>query len=133
MTKHNLTQNEIFSSAWAKVKTHAWYLFTVLFMALAIMSAVAHNNLLIEIIAGLAVGIALTTVSLTIAHGNHPTYHDLIKSFKNQKISVNYALASIVYILILLVGIGGGRELCSCINIYYMAVGNARKLTRGNK
>lgn len=106
MTKHNFTQKEVFTSAWSKVKANAWFLFTVFFGAAAVTAALSRTGP-VEWIAAVAIGIAITSVALVIARGDTPSYHDVIKHFKNHKVPMNYTLATILYLLVVLIGFAG--------------------------
>ena len=103
MQTHTFTYKELFSHAWAKTKEHAWYLFRVLLLCGIIMGAGRFLFILSPII-DLLVGIAIIAVSLIIVNGHTPTFDDLLKSFKSYKITWHYFLASLLCILIIIVG-----------------------------
>lgn len=105
MTKHNFTQKEVFKSSWAQVKENAWYLFTVFFFAMVLMNALSHTGIA-QLLTGAVISISLITISLIIASGGRPSYEDLLKHFRNYKVPLTYALATLVYILNALVGFG---------------------------
>jgi uncharacterized membrane protein len=96
---------EVFKEAWAKVKSHAWFLFTVFFFGWFAIAAVDRSGP-IEILVGLAVSITIITASLLIVEGHSPAFQDIFKHFKNCKIPWNYTLATILYTLIVLIGFG---------------------------
>lgn len=104
MTTHKFTLKEVFSPAWAKTKEHAWYLFCVFVLSAVVMGAGRLVFFLSPII-NLLVGIAVITVSLVIASGHTPKFDDLLKSFKNYKITWHYILTTILYIIIVLIGL----------------------------
>lgn len=103
MTQHNFTIKELFNSAWQATKKNAWYLFTIFFIAGLILSIGSLTPLggFVQIL----VGISIVTISLVIVSGNMPTYEDTIKSFKTYKIAWHYLLATLLYALIVVVGI----------------------------
>ncbi len=103
MQTHTFTYKEIFSGAWAKTKENAWYLFRVMILAAVIMGAGRFLFILSPII-DFFVGIAIITISLVIMNGHTPTFHDLLKSFKNYKISWHYFIASIFTLILIIVG-----------------------------
>jgi hypothetical protein len=105
MTKHNFTQKEIFTNAWNKLQAHAWYLFTIYFIAAVIMSAVSRAGI-IQFAVCVGLSIALLGVTLKLIKGDTPTYQDLLAHFKNYKTPLHYTLATIAYTLILLAGFG---------------------------
>ena len=105
MINHNFTLQNVFKEAWSKVKAHAWYLFIVFFISATIMAALARTGIL-EGLACIAVSIAIITVSLMIVDGHTPTCNDLFKHFKSNKVPWNYTVASILYILVVLLGFG---------------------------
>ncbi|MFA5132006.1 MAG: DUF975 family protein [Candidatus Paceibacterota bacterium] len=104
MTTHNFTFKEIFSSAWGLTKKNAWYLLCVLLAGAIIMGAVDHIKVLGAIV-GLFLGVAVITVSLIIVEGKTPTFSDLFSSFKSYTIIWKYLLASVLYGIIIFVGL----------------------------
>jgi uncharacterized membrane protein len=104
MNTHTFTLKEIFNSAWDKAVEHAWYLLCVFLGAAVIMGAVTPIPI-IGAIVGVFLGVAIITIALVIVSGATPTFADLLKSFKNYKIVWHYLLASLLYGLIVLVGL----------------------------
>jgi uncharacterized membrane protein len=105
MTKHNFTQKEVFTEAWAKVKRHAWFLFIVFFITATIMSALTRTGI-VELLACIAVSISIITASLMIVEGHTPSFNDLFKHFKSNKVPWNYTVATILYGLVVFAGFG---------------------------
>lgn len=103
MTKYNFSIKEILSSAWSETKKNAWFLFCV-FVGTLVLSMITRHLMFINFIVSLVAGIALTTVSLVIAHGKTPVYSDLTKSFHSYKITLNYVLATILYCIAIALG-----------------------------
>jgi uncharacterized membrane protein len=104
MTTHNFTQKEIFGSAWAKTKEHSWYIFC-LFIAFGSLMGAAKSTFFFSPFVALFVGIAIIAVSLVIVRGGHPTLHDVTKSFRTYKITWHYITASILTLIICLIGL----------------------------
>lgn len=71
---------------------------------LGVATAAVSRIDILELIVGLATSIIIVAVSLVIAEGKTPTYHDVIKSFTGYSLPLRFTFASILYALI--VGIG---------------------------
>ena len=104
MIKHNFTISEIFNSAWTKTKEHAWFLFRT-FLALGVIAGISSFIPIFSSIVDFFIGIALIAVSLVIVRGGTPTLNDFTKSFKTAKIFWHYALATLLFILITVLGL----------------------------
>ena len=96
-TTHNFTISQIVKESWSKTKENAWYLFCVFMVAIILMGASPLSSIF--------VGISIITISLVIIRNETPVFYDLVKSFKNYKILWHYFLASLLYMLILIVGL----------------------------
>lgn len=95
---------DIFDSAWSKTKENAWFLFCVFLIAVVIMWATKFLPVIGSLIS-IFIGISVTAVSIVIASDRTPSYEDLIKSFRNYKITLHYILASILYAIIIVLGL----------------------------
>lgn len=104
MTIHKFTLKEVFSPAWTKTKEYAWYLFCVFILSVAVM-AIGRFTFILAPLIDYLVGISIVTISLVIASGHTPTFNDLFKSFKNYKITWHYILTTLLYILIVVIGL----------------------------
>lgn len=104
MIKNNLNIQEIFSEAWDKTKKNYWFLFCLFIVSAIVMSVLQHVKLL-NFVVGIFIGIAALTISIIIARGHTPKYEDLFKSFKDYKITLNYFLASIIYMIVIIIGL----------------------------
>ncbi|MDB5260228.1 MAG: hypothetical protein JWN37_459 [Candidatus Nomurabacteria bacterium] len=102
MTTQHISIKDIFTDSWAKYKENAWYLIIVLILA-GVVTMICNRVPLLGAIVGIIVSIALTTVALVITNNQTPTYGDLVKNFKDYKITLNYILASILVGLIMVV------------------------------
>ena len=103
MPTHTFSIREALNVGWAKTKEHFWYLLSVFAICVLIIGA-AHRTLL-HPIAGFLLGISIITVSLAIVHNKIPTYYDLIKSFRTYVIPWKSFLSSLLYCLIVLLGL----------------------------
>lgn len=116
MTNHKFTQKEVFTSAWNKVRDNAWFLFTVYFMAAALLSSLSFNALaqflfqtgingnvigvaqiILKLVTYYAVCIALFNVTLKIVSHGSASYSDLVTPFKTSRLSTTYTAASLMY------------------------------------
>lgn len=103
MIKNNLNLQEIFSEAWIKTKGNVWFLFC-LFIVSTIVVGVTNHMPFLSFIVSVPVGIAMLTVAIIIANGHKPKYEDLFKSFDDYKITLNYFIASIIYMVVIIAG-----------------------------
>lgn len=104
MIKNNLNIQEIFSEAWVKTKKNYWFLFCLFVVSTIIIGLTQHTELLAFIVS-IPIGIATLTIAILIANGHIPKYSDLFKSFDNYKITLNYILASTLFMIIVLLGL----------------------------
>lgn len=104
MIKNNLNIQEIFSEGWDKTKKNYWFLFC-LFVGSTIVIGLTQHSGLLNFLISIPIGIATLGISIIIANGHTPKYGDLFKSFDNYKITLNYFLSSIIYIIIVLIGL----------------------------
>lgn len=104
MIKNNLNIQEIFSEAWIKTKNNYWFLFCLFVVSTIIIGLTQHSDLLAFVVS-IPIGIATLTIAILIANGHTPKYGDLFKSFDNYKITLNYILASILFMIIVLLGL----------------------------
>ncbi len=107
MTHNDINYKELFFFGWNKTKEHFWFILGV--AAISILIDGLASLLHVESIFSFLVTIAITSVLLDIVHGHTPRYKDLLKPFKNHKITWHYLLATALIFLALGVclGIGG--------------------------
>jgi uncharacterized membrane protein len=104
MSTHNFTIKELYKEAWTKVKEHAWYLFCVLLGSSVLMAAVSHSSLMNALVSCI-VDIAIVSISLIIISDKKPVFSDLLSSFKSYETTWHYILASLLFILAIVLGL----------------------------
>ena len=104
MTHKQFTYKELLRFGWNTFKQHAWFLTALTFLYFLITMIVTDISVVRDIISML-MSIALTAVTLKLVDGHSPHYKDLLTPFKTYKVTLHYFLASILYMLIVLVGL----------------------------
>ncbi len=104
MTHKQFTYKELLTFGWNTFKQHAWFLVALTFLYFLISFIVADISVIRDIVSML-MSIALTAVALVLVDGHSSRYSDLLAPFKTYKVTLHYFLASILYMLIVLVGL----------------------------
>jgi uncharacterized membrane protein len=104
MSTTNFTYKELLTDSWVKLKEQFWFLFLACVLTLAI-SFIAGSIPLLGQIIGLFVGIILTYIGLQVTNNHILRFEDLVKPFNDYKITWHYFLATLLYLLIVLVGL----------------------------
>lgn len=103
--KHNhFTYKELLSFGWLKTKEHFGYLISLVVGSFVIGLITGGIPLVGNIIAGLTT-LAFLAALFVITSGKKPTYKDLLTPFVTYKVTLHYFLASILYVVIVFVGI----------------------------
>lgn len=104
MKHKDFTYKELLGFGWAKTKEYMWFLISLTFLYFVVTFVVADIPVIRDILSML-MGIALTAVTLVIINGHIPHYSQLLKPFKTYKVTLHYVLGSILYGLIVFIGL----------------------------
>lgn len=104
MTHNDYTYKELLQFGWEKTKEHFGFLISVLIGTFFIGFIVGWIPVLGDIVSGL-ITIAVLSALFVIIHGHTPHYSDLMKPFKTYKVTLNYFIGLILYILAVLAGL----------------------------
>ncbi len=104
MTHKQFTYKELLRFGWNTFKQHAWFLIALTFLYFLVTFIVADISVIRDIVSML-MSIAFTAVTLKLVDGHSSRYGDLLVPFKTYKVTLHYFLASILYMLIVLVGL----------------------------
>lgn len=104
MTHKQFTYKELLTFGWNTFKKHSWFLIALSFLYFLITFIVGDIPVIRDVIS-ILMSIALTAVTLKLLDEHIPHYGDLLIPFKTYKVTLHYALGSILYALIVLVGL----------------------------
>lgn len=104
MTHKQFTYKELLRFGWNTFKQRAWFLVALTFLYFLVTFIVADISVIRDIVSML-MSIAFTAVTLKLVDGHSSRYSDLLAPFKTYKVTLHYFLASILYMLIVLVGL----------------------------
>lgn len=104
MKHKDFTYKELLGFGWTKTKEYTWFLISLTFLYFVVTFIVADIPVIRDIISML-MSIALTAVTLMLIDGHTPRYSQLLAPFKTYKVTLHYFLASILYGLIVLLGL----------------------------
>ena len=91
MTHNDIKYKDLFTFGWEKTKQHYWFLLG--FFAINILLGILTSNApVLNTVFSILATIAGISVLLQIVHGHTPQYKDLLKPFKNYKITWHYVL-----------------------------------------
>lgn len=97
---HHWTTKGLLAFGWEKTKEH--FLFILgLIVGVVIIEAATSWIPVIKTILSFLVTIAVVSVFLDIVHGHTPHYRDLLKPFRNYKITWHYFLGSLLLVAVL--------------------------------
>jgi uncharacterized membrane protein len=103
MTHNTFKYKELLTFGWEKTKQHYWFLLGLALVSLILNGATASIPVVGTIVSWL-VTLAVLSVSFVIADGHTPKWRDLLKPFETYKIVLNSFLATLLTIVIVLVG-----------------------------
>jgi uncharacterized membrane protein len=103
MSTTNFTYSELLTDSWVKLKEQFWFLFLTCVLTLAISFA-AGSILVLGQIIGFFVAVVLTYLGLEITNNKVLKFENLSKPFNDYKITWHYFLATVLYILIVVIG-----------------------------
>jgi uncharacterized membrane protein len=104
MTHHQFTTKEVLSFAFGKTKEHYWPIAKIAVVSILISGAAMLIPLFNGVVNGL-ITLSLVSVSLAIAKGHAPVFHQMLRPFDSYKIIWHSFLATLLYILMVALGL----------------------------
>jgi Trk-type K+ transport system membrane component len=103
MTHNDFTYSELLKFGWEKTREHLWFLVGIAFLYIVLTGISSHSG--VSILVSMVLTIATVGLSLHITSGHAPKYEDLLTPFKTYHVAVHYVIASILYMLGVIVGL----------------------------